>query len=470
MGAVPFARNRGALLVASVVAAFPALVRAEAARVEFAIGPVSAAAADGSTRTLTKGAVIEAGDLVNTGSGGRVQLRFTDGAFVSLQPDTQFRVDQYRFNGQQDGSERGFFSLLKGGLRTITGLVGRSNKKNYQVTTQVATIGIRGTEYTIQYGKSITGSVGEGEINVCNGGGCLGVGSGETYYVSASDIRPVLTDKMVDLPPQQPTPPAPLLFVKADDRLPDGDPAFLQPDDPLTSPSSESFTGHLAMAHNAVGSAGTDQGTLFSVDLTTSGSSRLASFDGYTTAGTLEDVGSSGDIGWGRFVNPNFSGSGNLAGQGPTAGQSFHYVFGIPGSTPSSGTANYTLAGGTAPTFNDSNGGNIQTGTLGTASMTADFGQHLVSLDFAVNAPGGYGGETLHASTSGSILSGRELSFNALSVNSTSTCFSAGCGGQASGFLAGANASRAGIAYELVLPGGDKAVGVFGLTQSSYTP
>ena len=34
------------------------------------------------------------------------------------------------------------------GLRTITGLVGRSNRDNYKVTTAVATIGIRGTEYT----------------------------------------------------------------------------------------------------------------------------------------------------------------------------------------------------------------------------------------------------------------------------------------------------------------------------------
>jgi hypothetical protein len=43
-----------------------------------------------------------------------VQLRFTDGAYVSLQPQTLFRVDDYRYDGKADGNERGFFSLLKG--------------------------------------------------------------------------------------------------------------------------------------------------------------------------------------------------------------------------------------------------------------------------------------------------------------------------------------------------------------------
>ena len=34
------------------------------------------------------------------------------------------------------------------GLRTITGLVGKGTRSNYKLTTSVATIGIRGTDYT----------------------------------------------------------------------------------------------------------------------------------------------------------------------------------------------------------------------------------------------------------------------------------------------------------------------------------
>jgi len=106
-----------------------------AAHVTFATPGASAVRADGTQKPLKKGDPLVQGDTVAT-HGGRAQLQFSDGAFVSLQPDTVFRIDEYRFEGKADGSERGFFTLLKGGLRTITGLVGRTNRGNYQVTTQ----------------------------------------------------------------------------------------------------------------------------------------------------------------------------------------------------------------------------------------------------------------------------------------------------------------------------------------------
>src|SRR6185436_6541003 len=198
-----------AALMASIAAAFPVVAHgAPAARVDFAIGDVAAVNKAGQSRPVAKGTEIEEGETVNTNS-GRAQLRFSDGAYMSLQPQSAFRIDQYRYEGKQDGSEKTFLSLLKGGLRTVTGLVGRSNKKNYQVATTVATIGIRGTEYTIQYGKSISGTVGEGEIEVCNGAGCLNVTNGESYYVENQDVKPQLSNKGTDLPPNPPPPPPP---------------------------------------------------------------------------------------------------------------------------------------------------------------------------------------------------------------------------------------------------------------------
>jgi hypothetical protein len=99
------------------------------------------------------------------------QLRFTDGAMVSLQPQTtQFRIDAYEFKGQPDGSEKGFFSLLKGAMRTITGAIGKADRKAYRLDTAVATIGIRGTEYAVAYGNSITVTTNSGLIEVCNNG------------------------------------------------------------------------------------------------------------------------------------------------------------------------------------------------------------------------------------------------------------------------------------------------------------
>ena len=232
-----FNLNVRAALLAAIASAYPVIgYSAPAAQVDFAVGNVTAVGSNGQSRTLGKGAQIEQGDTVNT-NGGRAQLRFTDGAYVSLQPESQFRIDQYRFDGKQDGNEKGFFSLLKGGLRTITGLVGRSNKQNYQVSTSVATIGIRGTEYTIQYGKSITGTVGEGEINVCNGAGCLSVTNGESYYVQTQDIKPVLTNKRTDLPPPEPTSP-PAHFTASENVNQNGDPCVSLPEACITSAPS----------------------------------------------------------------------------------------------------------------------------------------------------------------------------------------------------------------------------------------
>ncbi len=199
-----------AALLAAIAAAYPVIgYSAPAAQVDFAVGNVTAVGSNGKSRVLGKGAQIEQGDTVNT-NGGACPAAFHGrrlcllAARIAVSASTNIAT-----RGKQDGNEKGLFSLLKGGLRTITGLVGRTNKANYQVTTSVATIGIRGTEYTIEYGHSITGTVGEGQIEVCNSGGCLSVTNGESYYVQAPEIKPVLTNKRTDLPPPPPQSPPP---------------------------------------------------------------------------------------------------------------------------------------------------------------------------------------------------------------------------------------------------------------------
>lgn len=198
-------KQPGATLMVALSAAFPfTAMAANAGLVDFAVGDVNALAADGRARPVTKGMTFESGETIETGDSGRAQLRFTDGAQISLQPKSQFRIDDYRYAGRNDGSEKGFFSLLRGGLRTITGAVGRTNRDNYKVTTAVATIGIRGTEYSVTYGNSITVTTGEGIIEICNAAGCLILNSGETAYIADGKTQPVMTDKKADVPPPPP--------------------------------------------------------------------------------------------------------------------------------------------------------------------------------------------------------------------------------------------------------------------------
>ncbi|MBM3390685.1 MAG: FecR domain-containing protein [Betaproteobacteria bacterium] len=193
-----------AALMAALAAAFPLAGQAAgAARVDFAVGDVKALSPDGRSRTLGKGAEIENGETVDTGS-GRTQLRFSDGAMVSLQPQTQFRIDAYEFKGAADGSEKGFFSLLKGAMRTITGAIGKADRKAYRLDTAVATIGIRGTEYAVAYGRSITVTTGSGLIEVCNNAGCLLVEAGQSAYVLDANTPPNFTKRNALAPLTQP--------------------------------------------------------------------------------------------------------------------------------------------------------------------------------------------------------------------------------------------------------------------------
>ena len=77
-----------------------------------------------------------------SGAGASAQLKMVDGGFIAIRPNTDMTFDAYRYNGKEDGTENALVSLLNGGFRTITGVIGRSNKQNYQIKTDTATIGI----------------------------------------------------------------------------------------------------------------------------------------------------------------------------------------------------------------------------------------------------------------------------------------------------------------------------------------
>lgn len=442
--------GRGVLMIA-IASAFPVIAHgAPAARVDFAIGNPTAQGPNGTVRQLKKGAEVGQGDTINTAD-GRVQLRFVDGAYVSLQPQSQFRIDEFRYNGQQDGSEKGFFSLLKGGLRTITGLVGRNNKSAYQVTTTVATIGIRGTEYTISYGQSVSGSVGEGEIKVCNGGGCLNVMNGESYYVASPDVKPQLTDKKVDLPAQQPqTPPA--TFVQAENRNAAGDAVSFV----LTGAQ----TVNLAYAKGSAPSYIANTSAVFDAE----GALRQIDFGSGLVSwnGTVYEPGNDGIVAWGRWTGDfTRDSSGNPVDD--LTSRSLHYAAGLPTSMSDLLALNtaqlkgeYKLLGGTAPTWTSTGG---VAGTLQDASLVANFGNYTATGAVTV-AVGGvtYSGTNL-ASISSSIGTFSVFSFSGSAPGALNF----------SGFFAGTNAIRAGMSYEIFVNGGNSVQGSAGLAQTQLT-
>lgn len=182
--------NRQALLALILATAFPLSALAGVGNVEFTTGTVNAQSADGATRTLSKGAEVNIGDTLKTLS-GRMQVKFSDGGYISLQPNTEFTIDEYNYTGNKDGKEKGFFKLVKGGLRAITGAIGKTDKENYKVSTPTATIGIRGTEYVaLQDGDRLQVKVGAGAVVIQNDAGNLVLYQGQSGEVSGPTSAP----------------------------------------------------------------------------------------------------------------------------------------------------------------------------------------------------------------------------------------------------------------------------------------
>ena len=96
---------------------------------------------------LSRGAAVESGDQIHTGTDGKVLIVFTDSGLVWIRANSDFVVDEYSY--AQGFREAAFFSLLKGGARSVTGLIGRRTRSNFRLRVPVATIGIRGTDFSV---------------------------------------------------------------------------------------------------------------------------------------------------------------------------------------------------------------------------------------------------------------------------------------------------------------------------------
>ena len=163
--------------------------------VTFAAGDVTIAHADKTVTKAAKNAELNAGDAIETKE-GRVQLSMIDGGKISLQPNTIYKINQFEFTGKEDGSEFNFTELVKGGLRTISGLIGHKNRDHYQLKTAVATIGIRGTEFTVNFNDyNLLMTTNHGSVDVCNVSGCLNAITGQTIEVTGIGGAPKLSNK-----------------------------------------------------------------------------------------------------------------------------------------------------------------------------------------------------------------------------------------------------------------------------------
>jgi hypothetical protein len=100
---------------------------------------------DGATRALALNAPIFRNDVVSTGEAARLEVTFADNTRLTLGEKAKLTLDKFIFDAAA-GSGAVKFGV-EGAFRFLSGQVSKLANFEGSVTTQVANIGIRGTEF-----------------------------------------------------------------------------------------------------------------------------------------------------------------------------------------------------------------------------------------------------------------------------------------------------------------------------------
>lgn len=107
-------------------------------------GSARATRADGSQVDLAQGDPIFLGDILETGAGASVGIRFLDDTLFSLAGNARLMIDQLVYNPGGGGNALSL-SLLQGAFAFVTGEIAPADGPGMTITTPVANIGVRGT-------------------------------------------------------------------------------------------------------------------------------------------------------------------------------------------------------------------------------------------------------------------------------------------------------------------------------------
>jgi hypothetical protein len=114
-------------------------------------GPLLDKKGDGTVKILSLKSEVESGDTLVTEKNTYALVKFIDNSEITLKPGTTFKIENFAFDEGKPGGDSAAFNLVKGGLRSVTGLLGKRNKEKFEMKTPSATIGIRGTTFIAEW-------------------------------------------------------------------------------------------------------------------------------------------------------------------------------------------------------------------------------------------------------------------------------------------------------------------------------
>ena len=203
----------GLLLAAAGILSDAARAAGPVGQVTHLSGTLTAKRADGSTKLISVKSEVQEGDTLATEQETYARVKFSDGGEVVLRPGSQLKVEAYAFDQAKPQSDNIVLNMLKGGLRAVTGLVGKRSRDAVSFGTVTATIGIRGTHFGALICQNDCGGiptvsgtppanglhldVADGAIVVKNAAGQQVINPGEFGFVQNANTPPVL------VPPSQ---------------------------------------------------------------------------------------------------------------------------------------------------------------------------------------------------------------------------------------------------------------------------
>ncbi|MFC7514882.1 FecR domain-containing protein [Herbaspirillum sp. GCM10030257] len=146
-----FTATKAAVFLGALGATALAFAAQVAGTVTHLSGPLIAKKPDGTVKVLSTKSKVEEGDTLITEKDTYARIKFTDDSEMTLRPGTQMKIDSFSFDEDKPENDSATFNLVKGGLRAITGTLGKRNKERFGMNTPTATIGIRGTTFIAEY-------------------------------------------------------------------------------------------------------------------------------------------------------------------------------------------------------------------------------------------------------------------------------------------------------------------------------
>jgi len=181
------------------MASLPTYAWGESGYIQDTAGLVSISIDKDEPRQAVTNDTITSGAVIRTGNDSYAVLKFEDGQVANLEPNTTFKVRSYNYKPELIDKSDIVFSMFKGGMRFVSGLIGKRNPRAFRLATPNATVGIRGTDFLIvmKNGQTYV-QVLSGSVTLTNAAGTLTFSAPQTALISSPTTVPsVIADASI---------------------------------------------------------------------------------------------------------------------------------------------------------------------------------------------------------------------------------------------------------------------------------